>query len=62
MVKQKADYNPIDIDTTDFNTDQLPFKSVALILFSLAVIEHIHGISNYLSEALRVFKLEGFSI
>ena len=60
MVKRKVDYNPIDIDTTDFNTDQLPFKSNSFdIIFSLAVIEHINGISNYLSEVRRVLKPGG---
>ena len=60
LVKRKAVYNPIDIDTTDFNTDKLPFKSNRFdIIFSLAVIEHIDGISNYLSEALRVLKPGG---
>ena len=53
-------YFPIDYDTADFNTDPLPYNDHEFdIIVSLAVIEHISNVSNYMSEILRVLKPGG---
>lgn len=47
----------MDYDTADFNKDALPFSENSFdIVISLAVIEHISNISNFLSEVRRVLK------
>ena len=48
-------YLPLDIDDIDFNSDTFPFESESIdAVFSLAVIEHIENVDNYLSEISRV--------
>ena len=53
-------YSPIDYDTADFNFDALPFTDNEFdLILSLAVIEHISNVSNYMSEIIRVLKPGG---
>ena len=60
LVDKGAIYNPIDHDIVDFNTKNLPFKSTFFdVIISLAVIEHIENIDNFVGEAFRVLKPGG---
>ncbi len=55
-----AKYHPIDYDQADFNKDKLPFREAEFdIVFSLAVIEHLQNIDNYLNEVFRILKPGG---
>ena len=55
-----AKYKPIDYDEADFNEDKLPFQSDRFdLIFSLAVIEHLHSVDKYLSEVCRILKPGG---
>jgi len=55
-----AKYTPIDYDQADFNHDKLPYsKDTFDVIFSLAVIEHLHNIDNFLSETYRILKPGG---
>lgn len=55
-----ADYVPIDYDQADFNVDSLPFPDKNFdIVISLAVIEHITNVSNYMTEIYRILKPGG---
>jgi len=54
-------YQGIDIDIIDFNNDQFPFTGNSFdIVVSLAVIEHIKNIDNFLNEINRILKKGGF--
>ena len=60
LVDKGAIYNPVDHDTVDFNTQKLPFKSNFFdVIISLAVIEHIENIDNFIGEAFRVLRPGG---
>jgi 2-polyprenyl-3-methyl-5-hydroxy-6-metoxy-1,4-benzoquinol methylase len=59
--KKKFLYQGIDIDIIDFNNDQFPFTDNSFdIVVSLAVIEHIKNIDNFLNEINRILKKGGF--
>lgn len=50
-----AKYLPLDIDDIDFNVDKFPFENESIdAVISLAVIEHIENVDNYLNEIMRV--------
>ena len=50
-----AKYLPLDIDDIDFNFDKFPLQSGSVdVVISLAVIEHIKNIDNYLNEIMRI--------
>jgi 2-polyprenyl-3-methyl-5-hydroxy-6-metoxy-1,4-benzoquinol methylase len=54
-------YQGLDIDIIDFNNDQFPFTDNSFdIVVSLAVIEHIKNIDNFLNEINRILKKGGF--
>ena len=54
-------YQGLDIDIIDFNNDQFPFADNSFdIVVSLAVIEHIKNIDNFLNEINRILKKGGF--
>jgi 2-polyprenyl-3-methyl-5-hydroxy-6-metoxy-1,4-benzoquinol methylase len=54
-------YQGIDIDIIDFNNDQFSFTDNSFdIVVSLAVIEHIKNIDNFLNEINRILKKGGF--
>ena len=60
LVDKGAIYNPVDHDIVDFNTQKLPFKSNFFdVIISLAVIEHIENIDNFIGEAFRVLRPGG---
>ena len=55
-----GDYYPIDYEDADFNVDPLPFHDDQFdLVISLAVIEHISEVSNYMAEVCRVLKPGG---
>lgn len=57
---KQAKYHPLDYDTVDFNTDQIPFGPSSFdIVFSLAVIEHLENTDHFLREVFRVLKPGG---
>lgn len=61
LEQKGAIYSPIDYDTCNFNIDKLPFQSESFdLVISLAVIEHIEDITNFMNEATRVLKCGGF--
>ena len=54
------EYIGVDIDTCNFNVDDLPFDDNSIdIIISLAVIEHIENIDFYISQIKRVLKPGG---
>ena len=56
-------YHGIDFDTCDVERDLLPYEDKSFdIVSSLAVIEHLHDPSVFISEAKRVCKAEGIVI
>ena len=60
IVQNGAIYNPVDHDVVDFNSQKLPFKSNFFdVIISLAVIEHIENIDNFVGEAFRVLRPGG---
>ena len=55
-----ANYTPVDYEDADFSKDKLPFKNNSFdLIISLAVIEHIENVSNYMEQAFRVLKPNG---
>jgi SAM-dependent methyltransferase len=55
-----ANYTPVDYGDADFSKDKLPFKNNSFdLIISLAVIEHIENVSNYMEQAFRVLKPNG---
>ena len=55
-----AHYDPLDYDRVDFNKDKFPFLDNTFdVVMSLAVIEHIANLDNYLFETYRVLKPGG---
>jgi len=60
ILSRGGKYIPIDYDVADFNKDLLPYKKNEFdMIISLAVIEHISNVSNYMGEILRVLKPGG---
>ena len=54
-------YQGIDIDIIDFNNEQFPFTNSSFdIVVSLAVIEHIKNVDNFLNEIARILKKGGY--
>ena len=54
------EYIGVDIDTCNFNVDDLPFDDNSIdVAISLAVIEHIKDIDFYISQIKRVLKPGG---
>ncbi len=60
LEKRKVNYDSLEYDDVDFETDKFPFKNNCFdVVISLAVIEHISNLDNYLNETLRVLKPGG---
>lgn len=61
LEEKGAIYHPLDYDICDFNKDKFPFENESFdLIISLAVIEHIENITNFMNEASRVLKSGGF--
>lgn len=61
ILKRKCKYFSLDINDLDFEKDKFNFENDRFdIVISLSVLEHLRDPSKFMSEILRVLKINGF--